>query len=343
MPHELNAQARRWRDGLGALDPSAWSTGLSDAGARFAWQVACDALTDDALDVAWARGGEPYRAAAFVAARTVFTAPLEWCAVLLGRGTEVRVKHPRGHGGAARALADHARRFGLPLVATDDPDAALGDAELIVAMGSDPTIAAIGAAHPGAALLGFGHRWSLAHVRSAAAFPALADDLALHDGRGCMSPSVVVTALPLGEAVEALAGAMADRARAIPVGAVSAAESVAIRHRAALARVVGVARAGDGWSVHGLPPEHLGAPVAGLPRSIAVIALPDAAAVARWLGPHAATLSTVGTDDPADVDALAAALPATTARWAACGQMQRPPLVRLHDGVDWLSATVRRS
>ena len=47
--------------------------------------------------------------------------------------------------------------------------------------------------------------------------------------------------------------------------------------------------------------------------------------------------STVGTDDPTAADALSG----VADRVCALGRMQRPPLLRAHDGEDWLRATLR--
>ncbi|MEQ1508417.1 MAG: hypothetical protein ABMB14_39670, partial [Myxococcota bacterium] len=141
------ARVRAWRDRLRAIDPTAWSGPLSVSGARAAWEAALDALTDSGLADAIGRPGEPFPAAAVVVARTVSTAPIEWCAVLLGRGTRVVLKHPTGEPGIAPALVEAADAVGLPLTATDDR-AALADLPLVVAMGADPSIAAIRAAHP---------------------------------------------------------------------------------------------------------------------------------------------------------------------------------------------------
>ena len=70
-----------------------------------------------------------------------------------------------------------------------------------------------------------------------------------------------------------------------------------------------------------------------LPRTIAVVQLPDRSAALELLRPWARWLSTVGTDEPG-TDWLGA-------RVCALGQMQRPPVDRLHDGVDLLRATLR--
>lgn len=320
---------RAWRDRLRTLDPAPLAPGLSPAGARAAWGAALDALADDVLDRVAAIEGEPFPAAAFVAARTVFTAPLEWCAVLLGRGTEVTLKHPVGHPGAATVYADLARAVDLPLRVTDDR-AAIDDVPLVVAMGSDATVAAIREQAEDARVLGFGHRFSVAWITGLDALPALAEDVALYDGRGCFSPVAVLTPLAAGDVLDRLGGALAEVQERWPRGQVSDEEHARIRTRRALAAVVGEVRRGDGWELHALPPSRLD-PVA-LPRAVAVHQTTDpAAALARW----SRWLSTVGTDQ--------VGLSWPGARTCRPGRMQRPPVERLHDGIDWLRATLRTS
>ena len=58
-----------------------------------------------------ADGGLSSRGTTFVAARTVQTAPLEWCAVLLGRGTHVCLKVANDRPGLGPWLTHHARRI----------------------------------------------------------------------------------------------------------------------------------------------------------------------------------------------------------------------------------------
>ena len=316
---------RGWRDRLRTI--VLIGTGLSPAGARAAVDAALDALDDASLATALAMPGEPFRTATFVAASTVVSAPIEWLAVLLGRGTAVTMKFPAESPGLAPIFEATAREVDLPLTITSDRRL---DGELVVAMGNDSTIAEIRASLPPATrFLGFGHRFSVAWVERD--FASVAEDAAMHDGRGCFSPVAVFTPLPLAEACDALAVAMADAEVRWPIGEICASEAAEIRTRRALARVTGVVREGPGWSVHGLPIERF-VPVAS-PRSLAVYSVTSEAA-AEAVAPWASALSTVGTDgDPKPWDKLAS-------RLCALGRMQRPPLLRRHDGVDWLQATL---
>jgi hypothetical protein len=326
---------RRWRDRLRRADPTAIPVGLSPEGVREVWAAALDALSDEALAEAAAIPGRPFRTATFVAAGTVVTAPIEWCAVLLGRGTRVTLKHPHDDAGLAPLLAAAAAEEGLPLAITG-ARSAVRDAELVVAMGSDDSIASIRAdVAPFARFLPHGHKFSVAagFQPAAASWQAIAADAALHDGRGCLSPIAVFTPLPLEAATDALAAAMADAQARWPVGEVAPAEHAAIRSRRALAKVAGVVREGPGWSVHGLPADKW-TPLA-LPRSVVVISVPTPEEAAAVLAPHGRHLSTVGTDGPSTPFVEAGAT-----RICRLGRMQRPPLARSHDGEDWLRATI---
>ena len=133
------------------------------------------------------------------------------------------------------------------------------------------------------------------------------------------------------QALEILAAAMADQADRLPRGSLLPEEGAVLREHRARARVRGQLRAGPDWAVLGgpLPDEE---PV-GLVRAIHLARVERAQAVS-WLQRRVDQLSTVGTDD-ADL-----ALPGV--RVSLPGEMQRPPLHRLHDGLDWVSLAVAR-
>jgi hypothetical protein len=341
------AEVRAWRDRLRSVDAAACDTGLSPEGAREALSAALDALDDRSLAEVGAMEGRPFQRGVFVAASTVVTAPIEWLAVLLGRGTEVVLKHPSAHAGLAPALRDAATAVGLPLAITTDRSVVV-DGDLVVVMGNDATISAIRAGvQPHTRVLANGHRFSAAWVTGAPLpvdprVPAdfqdtwgrVAADAALHDGRGCFSPLAVFTPLSLDEACVSLSRAMDRAAARWPIGFVAPAEAAAIRSRRVLAVVTGAMSDGPGGSAHGLPPLHWSP--AALPRSVAVVSVPSPEAAASLLAPHAAALSTVGTDDPA---AASAFVEVGALRVCTIGRMQRPPLIRPHDGREWLAAT----
>ncbi|MCB9676621.1 MAG: hypothetical protein H6737_16005 [Alphaproteobacteria bacterium] len=301
-----------WRARLRALQPE---VGLSPEGARYALSTALDAWDDLPRHMRRKHPGHTV----LVCASTVFTAPLEWAAVVLVRGGRVTLKAPRARAGW---FAEVAACTDLPILSTTDRDV-LEDADCIVAMGSDATLDAIRAnLHPGQRLLAFGHRFSAAYWSDPANADAVALDLALYDGRGCMSPVAIFSPIP--DATALLADAMQRMEARLPRGDVAPIEGAAIRARTALARVVGSAVAGPGWAVHGLPAERF--PEAGLPRA-AVVHASDFEGFLRAVQPHAPRLSTLGSDVPLAVPGV---------RCCALGEMQKPPLDRIHDGVDWL-------
>ncbi len=325
---------RRFRDRLTTAGPPA-GTSLSPAGAHEAASAALSALSDDALSGVAALPVAPFETATVVAARTVFTAPLEWCAVLLGRGTAVTLKLPRGGGDWGAELAEAAAAERLPLTVTRDRDVFDG-ADLVVAMGTDDTIRQIrDAVPPTARLLAHGHRFSAAWV-TGDNWDAVAMDVALYDTRGCFSPMVVFTPLPLGAACAGLYEAMTRAEARWPRGAVAPIEGAQIRSRRALARVLGTVWLGEGFEVHGLPAER--AQPTALPRAPVVVSVSEAREALGALGASARWLSTIGTDDSASTQLW---LDAGASRVCPLGTMQRPPLARIHDGVDWLMATGR--
>lgn len=331
-----------WRDALDAVDAEA--VGLSPQGAVEALHAARQTIDDAGLARAAAVPGPPHPTAVVVAARTVFTAPIEWTALLLGRGSTVVVKVPAGHPGPWPTWARQARSRGLALSVTEDRDVVL-DADLVVAMGSDASVDAVAAACRGTTLR-LGHRFSAGVVVGSEVAPdpkvpdgfgdvwgGFAADAALHDGRGCMSPQVVLTTGDLEVCGTALAGAMARAADRWPRGPIGPGEAARIRARGALARASGGrVWSGDGWSVHALPPSMFTAEA--LPRSVALCRVPDLAAARRYLASHAMHLSTIGTDAPEHLGGLG------TARVCRPGRMQRPPLDRAHDGYPMIPVTL---
>jgi len=324
-----------WLDTLRQLDPAAPLAGdvsLSPAGLRAVWEAALAALTPDALHAACALAGRPFRQATVVVARTVVTAPLEWCAVLLARGTRVQLKVPAEAPAVGQLLARTAAAHGLPLTATTRREAVAGD--LVVAMGRDATVDEVRRALPsGVRYLGFGHRYSVAWAPSHEALVEVATQVAMHDTRGCRSPVAVFSPVP--DAVARLAGAMERAEARWPRGALSPHELAAIRARGALARVEGEVKEGTGWGVWRLPIARF-RPEA-LPR-VAVVHPGGADELVAAVWPTRAHLSVVGVPDPTSAPP---ALGPLADHLAPLGQMQRPPLRRLHDGVDWVAATVQ--
>lgn len=339
------ARVGAWRDRLAASDAAVYDTGLSAEGARHALKVALAALHDGALQDVEKMEGQPFDRAHIIAAATVITAPLEWCAVLLGRGTSVTLKGSQRNPGLLYLFEETARAEGLPLTATTAREVP-PDAALVIAMASDETLGELRKTlHPAVRLLPHGHRFSAAWVTGAALpedplvppdfqdpWGRVAADAALHDGRGCLSPVVVFTPLPAREAAQQLGETMARAEAKWPRGRIDPREAAQIRAQRALARATGAVVEGAGWAVHVLPEAHWSP--AALPRTVALVSTADPAALLR---PWAARLSTISTDDPSSAPRWVR-LGAT--RVCATGRSQRPPLLRPHDGEDWLRATL---
>ena len=328
---------REWLALLRRMPPPE-GTGLSRAGAHAAKEAALDAWSEDVIARLEGMDGEPFARASIVAVRTVFTAPLEWVALLLGRGTRVRLKVPRQAPGWGPDLFSAAKRVGLPLELHLRREAIRGS-ELVVAMGRDETISAIGRTLPDSVkYLGFGHRFSIAWIQSASSWPALAEDLALYDGRGCFSPAVVFTPIPLREACEGLSRALEDIETRWPRGELTPIEGARIRSRSSLARVVGHIRRGTKHAVHGVPAAYC-RPLS-LPRAPLVVEVRDAMDIPSIIEPFLPHLSTIGSDVHT-IPEWTSGFPGV--RFCPVGRMQRPSVFRLHDGVDWIRETWRCS
>lgn len=340
-------EVRAWRDRLRRADIVDACDDLSPEGLREAVDSALEALSDEALhDVASLRG-QPFARAVVITTGTVPTAALEWVALLLGRGSQVTWKHPAGRPGLAPLAAQLAG--GLPLRITSDRDC-LDGADVIVVLGSDETVRQVRAAAPkGAQVYGHGHAWSCAWVTGqplppdrrvpsgfTSSWGRVAADATLFDGRGCLSPVVVFTSIPLERALDSLATAMQAAAERWPLGIVHPSEAALERQRRAHTRVVGTRRRGEGWALHGVSARYV-SPVA-LPRSVAVVSVPSLDQAVECASQWGQALSTVGTDDPTSA---AAWFEIGATRICALGRMQRPPLDRVHDGVRWIYQTFR--
>lgn len=346
--------ARRFRDALASADLTSVPTSLSPQGLRAIVDASVAALSDRALDAVAGRLAAPppgshglrrvpHRRLGIITARTSLTAALEWVVVGGGLGQAVHWKVPADDPGLGPLAQILARDAGLDL--TVDTARDLPPTDVLAVLGSDATVRAVRAeAPPWTRVLAHGHAVSMAWVTAdpdhpgwARAWQAVADDAALHDTRGCLSPAVALTPHLLDRAVPALADAMAVAQRRLPIGRVSEVEAARLRHRGLAARALGQLAEGAGWSVHGLPLAAV--EPTPLPRSVMVaqIATPDdVAPLLRGLSPRA--LSAVGTDDPSSAEAWLA-LGAT--RVAPLGTLQRPPLLRAHDGEDWIDGLLR--
>lgn len=322
---------RRGLRRLSEVDAASLEPRLSPANARACWAAALACIGDAAL--AAPVTGEPPRAVLFVGSANVFTAPLEWCAMLAARGVPVRLKPAREQRAVAAAIAG-----ALPGVEVTDYEggdlgaeaAALREVEGVIAMGRAETLAALRArVDPRTRFVGLGPKFGASVVQRVTSDTVL--DHALYDGRGCMSPAMVFAR---HVDLDAIAALCADAERELPRGTIGPADAAAIRARVALGRAVGDVRLGPGdapaWAVVAVPPGHA-TPVA-LPRVIMVHELGDPGAPAAILRGWSGELGTVASDL---ADAAAGELPGHV-RACRPGEMQRPPAGRRHDGIDVL-------
>jgi acyl-CoA reductase LuxC len=254
----------------------------------------------------------------------------------------------------AKSLAEVDPAVGAALAIGGDPKA-LDEADAVVAHGNDATIAAIRArVGPTRPFLGYGHKLSLAAIGPAVepqiAARRLALDMALWDGRGCLSPSwALAIDAPRGRAAElarALASALEELEDVLPRGALDAAEAselVELRARAAVregARLEMAAGAST-WTV-ALEAGDV-RPPPGAFRFVSIVPVPDVEALGAFCAPLFPTLSCVGHvgfgSERARVAELAAA--AGASRLCPLGRMQLPPLDWSHDGQPPLRPLVR--
>ena len=318
---------------LGRMPAAPLSDGLLEDTAREGLSAAIGAITEGGLARELATPGARPARVAVVAARGVFTAPLEWAALWAAAGAEVHLKAPRGAGGLCAALAACLRAEGLPVTSAEDRD--LRDPDAIVAFGSDASMAALPAASPRARVAAYGHRVSFALVgaEGPGLATALAWDALAYGGRGCMAPAAVLVDGDPAAVVDALAEALPGLLWALPQAPLDPALGPEWRRRVGLARALGEVREGPGWAVLRLPLGAL-APAA-LPGMIVVHGVADGVEARRALWPWRDQLSSLATDDglryirdPAGWEELYSWFP----RVCVPGELQRPRFPRRHDG-----------
>lgn len=224
---------------------------------------------------------------------------------------------------------------------------ALLHAECVVAMGSDETLARIGAAlPPGRRLVAHGHRLSIAVLGEEATHgpelanvaSALALDTALWDQLGCLSPVAVYVVGGERDASERTASALAaalERAEARwPAGRIEPAAAASRAHEIELARMRAAAGsavslhedAAGRWAVVGEGDAQLRS--APLHRFLRVQPVKDLAALESALQPLARHLAGVALAGFGPASAAAETLLAGlgASRICAPGRLQAPPL-----------------
>jgi hypothetical protein len=226
-------------------------------------------------------------------------------------------------------------------------DALIG-ADCVVASGSDQTIASLAArVQPPRRLVGYGHRLSVAALsadRPADSAVRLAEDVALWDQLGCLSPlAAFVTNRDRGGAAafaEELAAALADLEERWPRGQISPHASAAIARerdeaemRAAGGAPVHLHRgAGSSWTVVAEADSRIRpAPLHRFVRVHPVAGVTGLVEALTPIGSHLASVGVGGFEDRGR-EITAALNQLGVSRICPLGAMQAPPLSWCHDG-----------
>jgi hypothetical protein len=231
----------------------------------------------------------------------------------------------------------------------------LEEAECVVAYGRDETIESVRRRLPASKIfVGYGHKLSLAaigpHAKIDQATRELALDLALWDGRGCLSPAyALVLDEPRGRAASFAAGlarALERCEHELPRGPLEPFEEAGIREQRALSALradtrLWMSEKSTAWTVAC----HTGGPLPspGALRFARVVALRNLSELSEWcreLAPHLSSVGHCGWDrEEAEVAAVAAS--AGASRVCALGRMQLPPIDWDHDGMSPLRPMLR--
>jgi len=226
-------------------------------------------------------------------------------------------------------------------------DALLG-ADCVVASGSDRTIASVAArVRPPRRLVGYGHRLSVTAIapdRPADSAERLAEDIALWDQLGCLSPVAAFLADPDPDAAAAfaaeLARALADLEERWPRGRISPEASAAIARerdeaemRAAGGAPVHLHRSsGSRWTVVAEADARIRP--APLHRFVRIHPVAGVGGLVEALTPlrhHLASVGVAGFQDQRR-QLVAALTHIGVSRICSLGTMQAPPLSWCHDG-----------
>lgn len=270
------------------------------------------------------------RRAAVVLSANVCTGGVRAIAFALACAPEVIVKPSRRDPALAEELV-RALPWTRLVASVEDVFGALEEGDELHVYGTDETVASLGArAHAqGILVRGHGTGLGVAAIEADDDLPAtaeaLAEDLVPFDGRGCLSPRLVLVAGGAERAEDfasTLHRALLAWGERIPRGGLDETERSALAlHRRSL-ELVGRAFEGPHHLV-GFDPAPLALEPAPAERATTVVPL-DAHGVAARLGPLARYVTAVGAHSPGPLgDALRALTPG--ARSAALGQMQRPP------------------
>lgn len=308
-----------------ARERLAASSGLSPAGVDFALQRCLEIAPSEREIAALLRSTPTARVAHVLLSANVFVAAHRAIAIGLAASPEVRVRASRREPEMAELLLAGAPGA-FQLVSELSPSA--GDR--LWAYGSDETMADVATTLPsGVALHAHGSGFGVAILDETPAeseltalLGGLAEDIALFDQRGCLSPRVLlVNAEPTVARVlaRALARELEELAQRVPRGQLTTEElSEQAKYRDTAVFLGEVYEAGPGFVSLGDQAGWLLPPTG---RNIHVVATPDPLAMLAPYRPLLTSCAFAG--EPARRQAFSRALPG--ARVCAFGWMQRPP------------------
>lgn len=280
-------------------------------------------------------------------------------ALPLVAGSAVYAKTASADPVSARLFAESLRAVDEDVaaaIALGDDDEALAQADAVVAYGRDETVAQLRARVPvHVPFVAHGHKLSAGVIGRDAPLEAVAEaaalEIALYDGRGCLSPAYLFCHDdPAGRALafaEGVARELERLARELPRGPLDADEKGLLQGlRAGLAARddtrIWTSTGSLAWTVV-LSRFTSGPPFPGQLRCASVVPVRDLDELADWLRslrPNLSTLGAVGWPDGTR-DLAPLVLDAGGARLCPLGRMQFPPLEWCHDGMPPLRPLLR--
>lgn len=228
------------------------------------------------------------------------------------------------------------------------------EADAAVVYGSDETVSRIqGSLRAGTRFVGYGHKLSAVaigpDVDLEQAAGAVAIDLCLYDGRGCLSPAHIFVDAGRRDRptafAQALASALSRLAVELPRGQLDTAEHALLREMRAVAaatdRPLIASSPGLDWAVWQNEAGELGR--AGQLRHVGITPTASLAGLSEQcslLHPHLSSLAVSGwKDDPAELVALVQS--GGGSRICAPGRLQLPRLDWRHDGMGAVEPLLR--
>jgi hypothetical protein len=321
------------------MDTSDWGTDLSEEGARLAQRVSSELV----LNGVFRELPSPPKKLMIWCSSNVFTAPLEWVAQFAAMGSEILLKAPSNYPQPVLALAEAFSNLGVSahVVALEDGLELLADCDAVLGFGSDASMSNLEthiAPHVRRSL--HGHKGSLAIVNAASPVDCakgLIQDSILYDGRGCMSPVAVFcigNPNPLYQEIK-----KQGMLPPTPIGTLSLAEQAHISRRTAIAKLTGPDPLTQSPSEENSPKPSRGSvnPILLGKEDFEFLSLP------RLIPIHTiASIEELDFLKDLPWSSCATDLPHEDLahlgfhRICSPGELQHPPLNRLHDGVDVL-------